>query len=128
MVSRTRIQVFSAEYRLPPEFTLSTTLEDCYSALVWLQKHAQQYKIDPSRLAVQGESAGGGLAAALALLAQDRRLSPPIAKQILIYPMLDDRNLKANEFLEPFAIWSIVDNITAWTAYLGSKPGVGQVS
>lgn len=127
-VSHTSVQIFSVCYSLAPEAPYPTALEECYATLVWLQKNAEQYAIDPSRIAVQGESAGGGLAAALSLLARDRKLSPPIAKQILIYPMLDDRNLSANEKLEPFATWSMSDNITAWKAYLGTDPGLRTTS
>ena len=75
-----------------------------------------------------GESAGGELAAPVALLARDHQFSPPLAKEILIYPMLDDRNLKPNPALEPFATRDNADNITAWTAYLGDKAGKDGVS
>ncbi|RVX69547.1 hypothetical protein B0A52_06611 [Exophiala mesophila] len=127
-VSQTSIQIFSVCYSLAPEAPYPTALEECYATLLWLQMNAEKYNIDPSRIAVQGESAGGGLAAAVSLLARDRKLSPPIAKQILIYPMLDDRNVSANGNLEPFATWSLSDNITAWTAYLGTEPGSNTTS
>ncbi|XP_014555286.1 hypothetical protein COCVIDRAFT_27759 [Bipolaris victoriae FI3] len=68
-----------------------------------------------------GESAGGNLAAAVALLARDRGLAPPLAKQILIYPMLDDRN--SSKGIGPVCVWDEVDNVTGWTAYLGHEPG-----
>ncbi|KAL6245730.1 hypothetical protein RBB50_007729 [Rhinocladiella similis] len=122
-VARTSIQIFSVDYQLAPEAIFPAALEEAYSALLWLHKHAKQYNIDPARIAVQGESAGGGLAAALALLSRDRSLFPPLSKQILIYPMIDDRNLLPNNLVEPLATWRTADNITAWTAYLGQKPG-----
>ena len=77
-----------------------------------------------------GDSGGGCVAAATA---RDRKLTPPLAKQILIYPMLDDRNIKPDESLLPFMIWSYDDNITAWSAVLGKTPdelkaGVADIS
>ena len=68
---------------------------------------------------VMGESAGGGLVAGLALMARDSKFSPSLAKQILIYPMLDDRNVIPDNELIPFAMWTYEDNITGWSAYLG---------
>ncbi|OCL03486.1 hypothetical protein AOQ84DRAFT_347687 [Glonium stellatum] len=122
------VQIFSVEYSLAPDAPFPVPVDECYAGLLWVQEHAKEYNIDPARIAVMGESAGGGLAAAVALLARDRQLSPPLAKQILIYPMLDDRNLKPNPEIEPFATWNNADNITAWTAYLGDKAGKDGVS
>jgi acetyl esterase/lipase len=95
-------------------------VEDCYAGLTWLHANAQKFNVDPTRIAVKGESAGGGLAAGVALMARDKNLSPPLAKQILIYPMLDDRT-KEDAALVPFASWSYVDNVTGWTALLGAN-------
>lgn len=113
------LQFFSVDYRLAPEHPHPTPVEDCYAALRYISDNAQIFNIDPARLAVLGESAGGGIAAGMALLARDRGLTPPLAKQILIYPMLDDRNVEPIELLDPFAVWSSVDNLTGWTALLG---------
>ncbi|CAH0057030.1 unnamed protein product [Clonostachys solani] len=118
-VHRTGVQIFSVDYRLAPEHQHPTLVEDCYAALEHVTKNAASLNVNPARLAVLGESAGGGIAAGVALLARDRGLTPPLTKQILIYPMLDDRNLEPNEHLEPFAVWKNVDNITGWTALLG---------
>jgi acetyl esterase/lipase len=120
-VSQTGVQVFSVDYRLAPENPYPTPLNDCWAALEWVRSNAEQLSIDPARIAVMGESAGGGLAAALTLLARDRALEPPLAKQILIYPMLDDRTV--TNHAGELAFWDANDNITGWTAYLG--PGVG---
>lgn len=86
------IQIFSVEYRLAPEHPFRTPVEDCYAGLVWVYQHAREFSIDPARIAVMGESAGGNLAASITLMARERGLSPPVERQILVYPMLDDRN------------------------------------
>ncbi|KAB8076600.1 alpha/beta hydrolase fold-domain-containing protein [Aspergillus leporis] len=127
-VQRTGVQVFSVDYRLAPENPHPTPVEDCYAGLTWLYEHAEQFSVDKSRIATMGESAGGNLAAALALMARDRGLSPPLAKQILIYPMLDDRTTVPNPALEPLALWNTEDNVTGWTAYLGKGFGTDNVS
>lgn len=111
------IQILSVDYRLSPESKYPAALDDAWAALQWVYAHAEELSIDTSRIAVLGESAGGGLAAALALLARDRALSPPLAKQILIYPMLDDRTV--NNHAGDLAFWDANDNLTGWTAYLG---------
>ena len=82
----------SVEYRLAPEHPFPAGLEDCYTALRWLATSAEEWGVDPARIAIGGESAGGGLAAALALLARDRD-EVNVVFQLLIYPMLDDRFL-----------------------------------
>ncbi|KAJ6090368.1 Alpha/Beta hydrolase protein [Penicillium sp. IBT 16267x] len=121
VVSETGILIFSVNYRLAPEYSGTTPVEDCYSALVWLHQNASAHEVNPARIAVFGESAGGGLAAGVTLMARDRNLQPPIAKQILIYPMLDDRMVTANEAVEPFAFWTREENVIAGTALLGNN-------
>lgn len=123
-VQQTGVQMFSVDYRLAPEHPFPTPEEDSYAGLTWLYEHADEFGVDRSRIATAGESAGGKLAMGLSLMARDRKLSPPLAKQILIYPMLDDRTTGAaavNPALESFAegYWSYSDNFTAWTALLG---------
>jgi acetyl esterase/lipase len=125
-VSRTGVQMLSIEYRLAPENPFPVPLEDCWSALLWIQSQAEALEIDPMRLAVMGESAGGGLAAGLTLLARDRGLSPPLAKQILIFPMLNDRT--QTDHTGGLAYWDVDDNITGWTAYLGDDVGTDKVT
>jgi acetyl esterase/lipase len=89
-----------------PEVQHPIPVEDCYSALLWLHSNAKSLGIDASRISLVGLSAGGGLAAAVSLMARDRGLIPPIAKQILLCPMLDDRNTEANAELLPFTTWT----------------------
>jgi acetyl esterase/lipase len=93
--------------------------EDCFAGLTWLHANAASLNVDPARIAVMGDSGGGGVAAACAILARDRHLTPPLAKQILIYPMLDDHTIKPNDSLGPFVIWDNGDNLTAWSAVTG---------
>ncbi|MCB1688303.1 MAG: alpha/beta hydrolase, partial [Halioglobus sp.] len=82
--------IVSVDYRLAPETAFPGPVEDAYAALKWMAASSEELGVDPSRIAVMGESAGGGLAAMLALMARDRA-EVPITQQILIYPMLDDR-------------------------------------
>lgn len=117
-VSKTGVQMLSIEYRLAPEHCFPVPLEDCWSALLWIQAQADALNIDPARIAIMGESAGGGLAAGMTLLARDRHLSPPLAKQILIYPMLNDKI--PIDHTNGLAYWDVSDNITGWAAYLGN--------
>ncbi|KAM5349244.1 hypothetical protein ACJ41O_005751 [Fusarium nematophilum] len=126
IVSETKVQAFSVDYRLAPEHPYPTALNDCWTCLTWLHANSASLRVDPSRIAVMGESAGGGLVAALTLKARDIKLSPPIARQILCSPMLDDRN--SDEVPGEFKLWDAEDNLTAWTAYLGKPPGGEDVS
>ncbi|EDU42300.1 esterase/lipase [Pyrenophora tritici-repentis] len=121
----TGVQVFSVDYRLAPENPYPTPLEDCWTGLTWMFAQAEKFNLDTTSIAVMGESAGGNLSAALTLLARDRQMTPPFSRQILIYPMLDDRNtLKA---IGQIPIWDEIDNLTGWTAYLGREPGGSDV-
>ncbi|MCX2953723.1 alpha/beta hydrolase, partial [Lentzea sp. NEAU-D7] len=99
-----------------------TPLEDAYAALRWLHDNAAALGVDPARIGVMGDSAGGGMAAALSILARDRG-GPAIARQILIMPMLDDRTTEADPHIAPYALWSYDDNLTAWPALLGDAAG-----
>jgi acetyl esterase/lipase len=115
-----RCVVLSVDYRLAPETRAPGSVEDCYAALAWLHAHAAPRGIDPTRIAVLGQSAGGGLAAALCLLARDRG-EWAIAMQILIYPMLDDRTGRGpaeNGFAGEF-LWPAPTNQFGWSALLG---------
>ncbi|OOQ90593.1 arylesterase/monooxygenase [Penicillium brasilianum] len=124
-VSRTGVQILTIDYRLAPEHPYPVPLDDCWAALQWIHDNAASLSIDPARIALMGESAGGGLAAALTLKARDTGLSPPIAKQILIYPMLDDRT--TTNHAGELAFWNEIDNITGWTAYVGSDAGTDKI-
>jgi acetyl esterase/lipase len=110
------VTVASVDYRLAPEHPYPTPLEDCYAALTWL---AALPSVDPARLAIGGASAGGGLAAALALLARDRG-EVPLAAQLLVYPMLDDRTVDRVGPENPgLRLWNRSSNKFGWSAYLG---------
>jgi acetyl esterase/lipase len=126
IVSRSGVPFLSVDYRLAPEHPFPTPLQDTYAGLTWLHEHAEDLGVDPARIAVMGNSAGGGLAAAVAILARDRG-GPPIARQLLIFPMLDDRNIVPDPAIAPHAAWSYDDNITAWQAILGDQAGADTV-
>jgi acetyl esterase/lipase len=121
-VSASGTPILAVDYRLAPEHPHPTPVEDVYAALVWLHGHAAELGVDPSRIAVFGDSAGGGLAAAVSILARDRG-GPAIAEQILVMPMLDDRTVAPDPELAPFALWTWDDNRTGWEALLGATAG-----
>jgi acetyl esterase/lipase len=110
------VTVASVEYRLAPENPYPASLEDCYSALQWLVRLPS---VDPARVAIGGASAGGGLAAALALLTRDRG-EISLAAQLLVYPMLDDRTVGRRDLENPgHRLWNQSSNKFGWSAYLG---------
>ena len=114
--------VLSVAYRLAPEHAFPAGLEDCYAALVWLADHADELGVDPGRIAVGGESAGGGLAAAVTLLARDRG-GPRLCLQFLGIPELDDRlETHSMRTLIDSPITTIPNGEISWDSYLG--PGV----
>ncbi|MFJ8002038.1 alpha/beta hydrolase [Streptomyces sp. NPDC096310] len=119
--------VVSVEYRLAPEHPHPAPVEDCYAGLVWTARHARELGIDRDRIFVVGSSAGGGLAAALALMARDRG-GPEPAGQFLMAPMLDDRNNSPSSHqMAGVGTWDRASNHTGWSALLGDrmgKPGV----
>lgn len=120
--------IVSVDYRLAPETVFPGAIEDCYAGLAWTFGHAAELGIDPARIGVMGESAGGGLAAALALMARDRA-EYPLAFQHLIYPMIDDRTCVRDP--HPTAgqfIWHAHNNAFGWAALLGHAPGIDGVS
>ena len=118
----------TVEYRLAPETAFPGSLEDNYAALRWMHANAKDLGIDVSRIAIKGESAGGGHAAALAIAARDRG-EFPICLQVLIYPMLDDRTGSTRK-LPPFMgmyIWTPEDNRFGWSSLLGVPAGSANV-
>ncbi|KAL4793065.1 Alpha/Beta hydrolase protein [Aspergillus venezuelensis] len=127
-VLATQIPFFSVDYRRAPENPHPAPTEDVYAALNWVYENVSKFNIDPAKIGITGESAGGGIAAGVALMARHRGLSPPLAKQVLIYPMLDDRNTKPIEGIEELAFWKADDNLTGWTALLGDAVGTDGVS
>lgn len=114
--------IVSVDYRVAPETPFPGAIEDSYSGLVWLFDNADALGIDPARIAIMGDSAGGGLAASLAQLARDRH-GPQACAQILIYPMLDfrtgsDSDPYRNPITGEFA-WTRAHNQFGWRALRG---------
>jgi acetyl esterase/lipase len=129
IVSTVGCAAVSVDYRLAPETPHPGPVEDCYAALKWLYTHAEELDVDPSRIAIGGGSAGGGLTAALALLTRDRG-EVPLVLQLLIFPMLDDRTVTAAD-PHPYTgefIWTHESNRFGWTSLLGQEPGGPDVS
>ncbi|HEU5000556.1 MAG TPA: alpha/beta hydrolase [Lapillicoccus sp.] len=115
-------------YRLAPDFPDPYPVEDTYAALTWMTDHAAELGIDPARVVIVGRSAGGGLAAGSALLARDRG-GPALLGQLLISPMLDDRNdTVSSHQIDGVGIWDRTSNDTGWTALLGDRRGTDAVS
>lgn len=125
--SSSDIGVLAVGYRLSPEHPYPVPLADCYGALQWMFDSAPRIGVDRQRIAVMGDSGGGGLAAGVALLARDRS-GPELAKQLLIYPMLDDRNVQSDPALAPLALWTYDDNLTGWQCFLGNSFNTDNVS
>ncbi|TDO45366.1 acetyl esterase/lipase [Kribbella sp. VKM Ac-2527] len=123
-VAATGVVVVAPDYRLAPEHPFPAGLEDCYAALEWLAGNAAELGVDPQRIAVGGESAGGGLAAAVALLARDRQ-GPAICFQLLDIPELDDRleTLSMRTFVDT-PIWNRPSAELSWKYYLSGAPEV----
>lgn len=120
--------IVSVEYRLAPETTYVGSIEDNYAGLRYLHQNADKLGIDPNRVAVTGESAGGGHAALLAITARDRG-EYKIAFQALVYPMLDDRTGGVVQMPAHVATagWSASENQYGWKAFLGQQPGTAKV-
>ena len=120
--------VVSVDYRLAPETPFPGSLEDNYAALRWLCTNAKELGVDTKRIAVKGESAGGGHAAALAIAARDRG-EFHICLQVLIYPMLDDRTgstLRVPPYIGHF-VWTQQENPFGWSSLLGVAAGSDKV-
>ncbi|CAK7236983.1 hypothetical protein SBRCBS47491_009822 [Sporothrix bragantina] len=129
------VQYFAVDYTKSPAVTAPVALEEAYAVLVHLSQNAAALGLDNKRLAVAGASAGGGMAAGVGLMARDRGFSPPIAKLVMIYPMLDDRTVQAHPpkgarhagantkdddwAVRPLLTWNCEQNALAWAAYLG---------
>jgi acetyl esterase/lipase len=128
LVAQLGVVVVSVEYGLAPEHPDPAPIEDCYAGLAWTALHGDELRIDADCLLVLGANAGGGLAAGATLLARDRD-GPKVAGQVLMCPMLDDRNETPSSFeLQGMGIWDRESNITGWTALLGDKRGGPDVS
>ncbi|WP_053853287.1 alpha/beta hydrolase [Streptomyces sp. NRRL B-24085] len=115
--------VVSVEYRLAPEHPHPAPVEDVYAGLVWTSEHAEEIGGDAERIVIAGASAGGGLSAALALLTRDRNGPRPVG-QLLMCPMLDDRNDSPSTYqMAGLGVWDRTANETGWTALLGELRG-----
>ena len=120
--------VVSVEYRLAPEHPHPAPIEDVYAGYVWTVEHAEELGGDPERIVIAGASAGGGLTAALALLARDRKALQPLGQMLLI-PMLDDRNdTPSAHQMAGLGVWDRASNEIGWGALLGEARGGPDVS
>jgi acetyl esterase/lipase len=113
--------IVSVDYRLAPEHPFPAGPEDCYAALRWMSESAAALGIDRARIAIGGASAGGGLAAAVALMARDRK-EVPLVFELLIYPCLDDRHItpSSKSIAARGMLWDRESSLRGWKAYLGS--------
>lgn len=118
--------VVAPSYRLAPEHRFPAAIDDLYATLTWLHANAAALGIRPDRIVVAGASAGGGLAAGLTLLARDRG-EVPVAFQLLVYPMLDDRTVGRTIDGANHRLWTAGSNRFGWTSYLGREPGGADV-
>jgi acetyl esterase/lipase len=119
--------IASVDYRLAPDTAFPGNVEDCYAGLTWLHGAAAQLGVDRKRIAIKGESAGGGLAAGLALMARDRG-EVPVCFQLLVYPMIDDREPEEPHAYVGEFIWTRQSNRFGWSSLLGREPGGEGVS
>lgn len=120
--------VLTPSYRLSGEAVYPAALEDCYASLLYLKKHAEELGVNSSQIMVGGESAGGGLTAALCMYARDKG-QVRIAYQMPLYPMIDDRDTPSSQDNHA-PVWNTKRNHAAWKMYLGDlyngKQNVGQ--
>lgn len=117
------VSVIAVDYRLAPQHPDPYPVEDCFATVAWVAQHAAELGVDPTRIVVAGQSAGAGLAAGVTLLARERG-GPRIAAQLLVSPMLDDRNdtVSARQ-IDGVGVWDRTSNETGWTALLGDRRG-----
>lgn len=122
------VVLISVDYRLAPEHPDPYPVEDCYAGLVWVHDHARELGIDPERIVIAGQSAGAGLAAGTALLARDRN-GPTLLAQILVSPMLDDRDSTVStRQIDGIGVADRQMTRFGWDAYLGSRRAGEDVS
>lgn len=116
----TRCKVIFVDYRLAPKYPFPVGVEDCYAAFEWVCKNAKELQINKAKIAIGGDSAGGALAAAVCLMARDRK-SFPICFQMLIYPVTDAR--QTTESIQKYTdtpMWNSKLNHKMWQLYLGN--------
>jgi len=128
-VQAAKCVVVSVDYRLAPEHPYPAAIDDCYAGLTWMTDEAELLGIDLDRIAIAGASGGGGLTAALALIARDKG-GPALIFQMPLYPMIDDRNITASshEITADNATWNRTNNLSAWNMYLGDRNEDSEVS
>jgi acetyl esterase len=114
--------VVSVDYRLAPEHPFPAGPEDCYAALLWIFENAATLKVDPTRIAIGGASAGGGMAAGLAQMNRDRD-GPDLALQLLLYPMIDNLHDTISGKYVNHPVWNQTTSLNAWEMYLNGTPG-----
>ena len=120
--------IASVDYRLAPEHQYPAHVEDAFTALEWVATNVEQLGIGPSRIVLGGASAGGGIAAGTALLARDRGLTPALAAQMLVFPMIDDRDATpSTQEITERRVWNRESNRHGWRAYLGERAGTDDV-
>jgi acetyl esterase/lipase len=125
-VAQLGVVMISVAARVGPEDPHPAQIDDAYAGLVWVADHADELGIDPDHIMVFGKSGGGGVAAATALMARDQG-GPPLTHQILIYPMIDDREQTVSSKFEG-VLWDRATNRTGWSAILGDTCGGPDVS
>jgi acetyl esterase/lipase len=113
----------SVDWRRSPENPFPAAMDDCRAGLSWVYEHAEEIRINRERIAIGGGSAGGGLAAGLALVVRDEG-EIPLMLQLLVYPMIDDRNVtpSSHAIVDP-SVWCRTTNVLAWRAYIGASTG-----
>ena len=127
LAARLGVTVVSVDYRLAPEHPFPTPLEDCFAAYEFVHREAASLGVDPARLVIAGQSAGGGLAAALTLLVHDRQRPAP-RLQLLLYPMLDDRTATREHDGTHHRLWDAESNRYGWASYLARTAGSDGIS
>ena len=122
IAEKTACTVISVDYRIAPEHPFPAGPEDCYAALLWVHENAVDLGIDAGRIAIGGQSAGGGLAACTALMSRDRK-GPDLVFQYLLYPMLDNLHDTPSGKLDHHVVWNRQTSLNAWEMYLNGTPG-----
>jgi acetyl esterase/lipase len=118
-VERSKVPFLSVDYGLAPETYGKAQAEQVLDAILWLKQHSKEMGVDVNRIAIMGDSGGGGIAAGAAILARDRKIQ--LAKQILLYPMLDYRTAVLDPHLEPFSAFGYQEMDTLWQAAIGPE-------